>query len=347
MRRSRVSSSEIGTGALAPPAQHVGQQRMARVLQVEALAEARNRAIEIVGETRLAEDQFQLGHGDQSLPDGIAVGAQAVGHLQQDAVDLAHLLFGEAHQFVVEVDGFQRLHKQRVPAGTRGMNHAIDLAALSGNHRNHEALVADGDELLLQHAFLAVGAQEALQRFVNRFLLPLDIAAQAAQRDAGMVGHAAVGQDLAVQFAQQGAKLADGRGAPSQQRKALGGRGQVRLGVGGDIQQREQLEDFLGLQPGAFDAQFVHRGFHVGDAAELDAQRGAAPAGLRMHARRAGIEWPLRLRRGRCRVARGRRSGALSPVRVCPAGSRCSGPPVAAGLRIPELQRLSSSEPTI
>ena len=73
------------------------------------------------------------------------------------------------------------------------------------------------------------------------------------------------------------------RRAASQQRKALGGRGQVRLGVGGDIQQREQLEDFLGLEPRAFDAQFVHRGFHVGDAAELDAQRGAAPARLRMH----------------------------------------------------------------
>ena len=68
----------------------------------------------------------------------------------------------------------------------------------------------------------------------------------------------------------------------AQQRKALGGGGEVRLGVGGDIQQGEQLEDFLGLEPGAFDAQFVHRGFHVGDAAELDAQRGAAAAGLRV-----------------------------------------------------------------
>src|ERR1019366_10774700 len=38
--------------------------------------------------------------------------------------------------------------------------------------------------------------------------------------------------------------------------------------------QGEQLEDFLGLEPRAFDTQFVHRGFHVGDAAELDAQRG-------------------------------------------------------------------------
>ena len=55
-----------------------------------------------------------------------------------------------------------------------------------------------------------------------------------AEGDAGVVGHAAVGQDLAVEFAQQGAEFADGGGAAPQQREALGGRGEVRLGVGGD-----------------------------------------------------------------------------------------------------------------
>ena len=276
-----------GDGTLAAAAQHVGEQRVARVLEVEALAEAGNDAIEIVGELRLAEDQFEFCDGDQGLADGIAVGAQAVGHLEQDAVDLAHFLFGEAHEFVVEVDGLERFDKERVAAGTGGVDHAIDLAALSGNHRDDEALIADGDELLLQHAFLAVGAEEALERFVDGFFLALDIAAEAREGDAGVVGHAAVGQDLAIEFAQQGAKFADGGGAAAQQREALGGRGEVRLGVGGDIEQGEQLEDFLGLEPGAFDAEFVHRGLHVGDAAELDAQRGAAAAGLRMQ---GGVE---------------------------------------------------------
>src|ERR1035441_7899495 len=50
----------------------------------------------------------------------------------------------------------------------------------------------------------------------------------------------------------------------------------------GPVQQGEQLEDFLGLEPRAFDAQFVHRRFHVGDAAELDAQGSAATTGLRV-----------------------------------------------------------------
>src|ERR1035437_737807 len=102
-----------------------------------------------------------------------------------------------------------------MPAGAGGMNHAIDLAALSGDHRDDEALVADGDALLLQHAFLAVSAQEALERLVDGLLLALDVAAQAAERDARMVGHAAIWQDLAIQFAKQGAELADGGGAAS------------------------------------------------------------------------------------------------------------------------------------
>ena len=185
---------------------------MSRILKVKPLSETRDRAIEIDGEARLTEDQLQFGHRHQRLPDGIAVSTQAIGHLQQDAVHLAHLLFTKADQFIVQVDRFQRLHEQRVSAGTCRVDHPVDLPALSGNHRNHEPLIADRDEFLLQHPFLAMAAQEALQRFVNRFLLPLDVATQPRQRHAGIVGHAAVGQDLAVQFAQQGAELADALG---------------------------------------------------------------------------------------------------------------------------------------
>jgi hypothetical protein len=55
------------------------------------------------------------------------------------------------------------------------VNHAVDLATLPGNYRNHEALVTDGDEFLLQHAFFVVCAQEALERFLYGLLLPLDV----------------------------------------------------------------------------------------------------------------------------------------------------------------------------
>ncbi len=67
----------------------------------------------------------------------------------------------------------------------------------------------------------------------------------------------------------------------AQAREAQASGGQQRFGVGGAIEQREDVEDFLRLEARAFDAQLVHGGFGVGQAAEIDADGGAARAGLR------------------------------------------------------------------
>src|SRR5512133_161676 len=104
---------------------------MPRVLEVEALAEARHNAVELAGESALREDQLELRHGDQRLPDRIAEAAQAIGHLAQNAVDLAPFLFGEADQLVIQVDRFERLDEQRVAAGAGPVDDAVELAALS------------------------------------------------------------------------------------------------------------------------------------------------------------------------------------------------------------------------
>ncbi len=123
--------------------------------------------------------------------------------------------------------------------------------------------------------------EEPFERFLNGFLLAFHIAAQAGQRHAGMVGDRAVGQDLALQIVQQAAEVADGLGAAAEAREALGGGGEQRFGVGGTVQQQEEIEDFARLQAGAFDVQFVHRRFHVGQSAEIDADGGAPAGGLR------------------------------------------------------------------
>ncbi len=75
--------------------------------------------------------------------------AQAVGHFEQDAADFTRLFLGEAHQFVIEVDGFERLDEERVAARTGSVDDAVQLAALPGDQRHHESLIADGDELFL------------------------------------------------------------------------------------------------------------------------------------------------------------------------------------------------------
>ena len=133
----------------------------------------------------------------------------------------AQLLFGQPHQVVVQVDGFQRLDEQRMAARAGAVDDAVDLLALAGNHRHHEALVANGDDLLLQYALFLVRAQEALQRIVNRLLLPFDLAAQAGQRDAGVVGDSAVRQNLSRHFLQHRAKLPDSQCPASEPWEAL------------------------------------------------------------------------------------------------------------------------------
>ena len=259
-------------------------------------------------------------------------------------MDLARLLFGEADELIVEVDGFERLDEERMAAGAGPVNDAIELAALSGDDRDHEALVADGDELFLEHAFLAVRAQEALERVLNRLLLPLDVAAQAVERDAGVVGDRAVGEDLAVELLEQRAEIADGRGAGAEQREALGGGGEDGLGIGGAVEQGEEVEDLFGIETGAFDVQFVDGGLGVGQAAEVDADGGAARGRLRTGGEAQVLDGFAGLGEVVRRGGRGRRAAAPFPVRGGRAGSTRSGRQAGGAVRIRELQRRFSSE---
>ena len=99
-------------------------------------------------------------------------------------------------------------------------------------------------------------------------------------------------------------------GAAAEPREALGGGGQHGFGVGGAVEQREQVEDFLRLQAGAFDAQLVNGRLRIRQAAEIDADGGAARRRLRVARPRAGIRWPRRFRPGLPPGARGRRAAA-------------------------------------
>ena len=165
------------------------------------------------------------------------------------------------------------------------MDHALQLAPLAGDDRHHEALVTDGDELLLEDAFLAMRAQEAFEGFLNGLLLAFDVAAQAGERHAGVIGHRAIGQDLALEVFQQGTEIADGLRAAAEAGETLGGGGDQRFGIGGAVEQQEEIEDFLGVEAGAFDAQLVDGRFDVGQAGEIDANRGAPRGGLRARGR--------------------------------------------------------------
>ncbi len=83
-------------------------------------------------------------------------------------MDFARFFFGQAHQFVVEVDGFERLDEKGVPAAAGAVNHAIDAALAAGDYGHHEAVVADSDEILLQRAVRMMRAQKSFERLLDR-----------------------------------------------------------------------------------------------------------------------------------------------------------------------------------
>ncbi len=116
------------------------------------------------------------------------MGAQTGGEFAQDAVDFAGFFFGEADEFVVEFDGFQGLDEEGVAAAAGSVNHAVDAAFAAGDYGDYEAVVADGYEIFLQGAVGLMRAQEAFERMLDGLALLFDVAAEAAQGYAGVIG---------------------------------------------------------------------------------------------------------------------------------------------------------------
>ena len=149
----------------------------------------------------------------------------------------------------------------------------------------------------------------------------------AAERDAGVVGHRAVGQDLARQVLQQrrgirrcAARAA--RGAGSVRRRREDGLACRRRGRAARSDRRS-----LGIEAGAFDAQLVGGGSQIGDAGEIEANGRAARGRLRLGRGAQILRSPPRFRPGSsisaARSACGSTCVELAPR---PAGSRRSGP---------------------
>src|SRR5512143_880613 len=107
--------------------------------------------------------------------------AQTGGELAQDAVDFAGLFLSEANQFVVEFDGFERLDEKRMAAAAGSVNHAIHAPLAAGDDGNHEAVIADGDEIFLERAVRMMRAQKAFERMLDSLALLFDVTPQPSQ----------------------------------------------------------------------------------------------------------------------------------------------------------------------
>ena len=165
------------------------------------------------------------------------------------------------------------------------MDDALDLALAAGDHRYDETLVADGDELFLQQVLLAVQAEEALQGVLDQLPLPLDVAAQAGQFRAGVIGHRPVGQKLPGQFPRQRSEITDSLGADRQSREPCAHRGQHQAHARSDVEQLREFTDFFGLQATSFDTQFGQGFEGVWQRVKPQADGGAACRRLRPRGR--------------------------------------------------------------
>ena len=133
----------------------------------------------VFGEACFGELQFQFGEHFGSCENRIGADADALRHLQQDAVNLGLFFVKQAHQFVVLLDGFERLDENGLPAGTGSVNHALDAAFLFDFDGNNETLATDGDQFVLDSAAFRQPAEITTQRFLNEAFLFFDIAADA------------------------------------------------------------------------------------------------------------------------------------------------------------------------
>src|ERR1035441_5339119 len=111
-------------------------------------------------------------------------------------MDFGLFLIQQANQFVVLLDGFERLDKDGLSAGTGSVHDSLDAAFLLDFHRDHETLATDGDQFVLHGAALGEFAQVTAQRLLNLTLLLFNLAAEAAEFGGGAVVERAVGQNL-------------------------------------------------------------------------------------------------------------------------------------------------------
>ena len=102
-------------------------------------------------------------------------------------MDFRQLLFEQANEFVVLLDGFQRLDEYGLAAGAGAVDDSLHAAFLLDLYGDDEAFAADGDQFVLDRAAFGEAAQVSAERFLNRATLPFDFAADASQFGRGFI----------------------------------------------------------------------------------------------------------------------------------------------------------------
>ena len=154
------------------------EQRVARSFEEQAMGrDCRRNAVIVAGKAGAGLkciDQCQNARAFDYL---VSVAADLAGERNEYAMNLSLLFFNEAHEFVVLLDGFERLNIDCLPGGTGAVDDAADAPLQLGTDGNNEAVAANGDEIFLGGAVAGELAESGAEGLLDQALLSLLITA--------------------------------------------------------------------------------------------------------------------------------------------------------------------------
>ena len=108
-------------------------------------------------------------------------------------MNLGQFVVQQTDQFVVLLDGLQRLHKHGLTAGAGAMHHSLHPPLVFHFHRDDEALAADRHQFVLCRAAFRQTPQISAERFLNGAALLFDLAPNARQLRRSSVFQSSIG----------------------------------------------------------------------------------------------------------------------------------------------------------
>ena len=180
-------------------AQTLLQQRMPRCFEVHDVGRhGGGHAVVVACEAGASLQAVDQGEHARAFHQRLGVAAHLAGEGDKDAVNLALLLFQQSDQFVVLLDGFQRLHINSEARRACPVHYARDAPLELCANGNHEAVAANGDDIVLRGAVRGELAQRGAKALFNLALLAFLVAANPAQLRRRVVGERAVRLNLAL-----------------------------------------------------------------------------------------------------------------------------------------------------
>ncbi len=250
------------------------------------IGKPRTYACKLGGKASPSLQAIQLGQNRRALCDGMGLHPNLPRHGQKNAPGLGLFFFDQPHQFVILLDGLERLQVDRLPARRSAMHHSGNAPLMLRLDRDHETLPADSDQVLLRAASFRKTAQGTAQALFDHSLLAFHLPPDAPQIGGRIIAQRAIGIEARPQRTRQVRQLCPrGQLAQGFQPSELGGHifGRAldqRLPGGDVVHQKQQVADLFRLQQRSLDARFIRQRGRVEQPAQ---RRGDALAQQQAH----------------------------------------------------------------